>query len=180
MNTAALVSILPTLLMLSSLAVMASRTLTPIRAKLEGKVEYELSLGLVQRVLSQKINILAICFLVALGGGALGNTPWLGGGLGYIALAVMLALVLVPQRVVFTSAGIMPTRAIFRPWSDFSSCDVSGRRVRLHGPSQLSSLRLIASSATLGDVERVIGRHVGRPARATRPAARSRRRQRTA
>lgn len=180
MSTTTLLSILPTLLILSSLAVMASRTLTPIRAKLEGRVEYELPLGLFQKVLSQKINILAICFLVALGGGALGSTPWLGGGLGYIALAVMLALLLVPQRVVFTSAGIMPTRAIFRPWSDFASCEVSGRRVRLQGPSQLSSLRLIASSETLGDVERVIGRHVGHPARATRSTARSRRRHRTA
>ena len=176
MNSNTLLAVLPTLLILCSLAVMASRTLTPLRARREGKVEYELRLGLFQRLLSQKVNILAICFLVALGGGIVGSTPWLPTGLGYIALAVMAALLLVPQRVVLTSAGIMPTRAVFRPWNDFDACEVSGRRVTLRGSARLSSLRLIASPATVDDVERVVRRHLGRSSRAIRPAARQRRR----
>jgi hypothetical protein len=174
-NPNTLLAALPTLLILCSLAVMASRTLTPMRARREGKVEYELRLGLLQRLLGQKVNILAICFLVALGGGVVGNSPWLPAALGYVALAVMVALILVPQRVVFTSHGVMPTRAIFRPWNDFEACEISGRRVILRGSARLSSLRLIASPATVDDVERVVRRHLGRSSRAVRPTARQRR-----
>ena len=173
MKSSAILAILPTALILGSLVIMASRTITPIRARPEGKVEYEMRLGLFQRMLGQKTNILAICLLVALGGGALGNTPWLSSGLGYIALAVMLGLLMVPQRVVFTSAGVMPTRAIFRPWKDFDACEISGRRVVLRGPSRLSSLRLVASPATVNQVERVVRRHVGRSTRASRRSRRA-------
>lgn len=167
MNANALVAVLPTALIVLSLAIMASKTLAPFRAKPEGRLEYELRLGFVQRALSQKANIIAISALVALGGGALGNTPWVSGGLGFIALAVMLALLLVPQRVVFTTAGVMPSRAIFRSWKDFDAYQVSGRRVTLVGTARLSSLRLFASPRTSDDVEKVIRRHIKRSTQST-------------
>lgn len=177
MNLTTLVTVLPTLLILSSLVIMASRTLTPVRATPEGKVEYVMRLGLLERLLSQRINVLAICFLVALGGGALGNSPWLASGLGYVALAVMLALLLVPQKVVFTSAGVMPTRAIFRPWKDFEACEISGRRIILRGPSRLTSLRLVGSPQSVDRAEQVVRRHLGASRRTTATSSRSRSRR---
>lgn len=162
LNSNGLIAVFPTALILLSVAIMASRTLAPVRAKSEGKLEYELRLGFVQRVLSQKANIISICALVALGGGALGNTPWLSSTLGFIALAAMVGLLFVPQRVVFTSAGVMPSRAVFRPWKDFDAYQLSGRRVTLFGRARLSSVRLFASPRTSEEVERIVKRHLKR------------------
>lgn len=172
MNSNALVAVLPTALIVSSLVIMASRTLAPFRATPEGRLEYELRLGFVQRALSQKANILSICALVALGGGVLGNTPWVSGGLGFIALAVMVGLLMVPQRVVFTSAGVMPSRAIFRPWKDFDNYQLRGRQVTLFGKARLSSTRLFASSKTSEEVERIVARHLKRSTAQVAPPAR--------
>jgi hypothetical protein len=172
----ALAAVLPTALILLSLAIMASRTLAPVRAKAEGKLEYEMRLGLLQRVLMQKVNILSICALVALGGGVIGNSPWLASGLGYIALTVMIGLLFVPQKVVMTSVGVQSSRAIFRPWKDFDQYQLTGRRFTLHGRARLSSLRLYSSAKNLDAVDRVMKRHIRGFQQQRRPAVgRSRR-----
>jgi hypothetical protein len=173
----ALAAVLPTALILLSLAIMASRTLAPVRAKAEGKLEYEMRLGLLQRVLTNKVNILSISALIALGGGAIGNTPWLGSGLGYIALAVMIGLLFVPQKVVMTSAGVQSSRAVFRPWKDFDGYQVNGRKLLLHGKARLSSLKLYSSAKNLDAVEGVMRRHIRRGPQQRTPSARTRARR---
>lgn len=173
MSTNPFLAILPTALILGSLVIMASCILSPIRAKPVGNIEYELRLGLFQRVLSQKVNIVSICVLVALGGGVLGGSAWLTPILGYIALAVMIGLLFVPQKVIFTSVGFMPGRAIFRPWKDFQSCSISGRRLTFTGRSRFESLKLFASGRNVAEVERVVRRHLRSQQASARPRSKS-------
>jgi hypothetical protein len=89
-------AIAPTALVLGTLAIMASRTLTPLRATPEGRVEYELPLTFLQRALAQKANVLSILAVVALGGGVLGTTRWLPPALSYIAILATLGMLLKP------------------------------------------------------------------------------------
>jgi hypothetical protein len=161
----------PVALILGMLAIMASKTLTPVRAKPAGTVEYELQLGLMQRALAQKANVLSICLVVVLGGGAFGFTRWLPPVLSLVAIAAMVGMLLKPQRVVFTSAGVMPNNAVFRPWKDFDSFSFSGNRIVLHSPTRLASINLFASYKRRDEVERVIRRHLRAPKVKTTRAA---------
>jgi hypothetical protein len=158
-----LVGAAPIALILGSLAIMASRTFTPVRAMPEGRVEYELPLGFVQRTLAQKANVLSILALIALGGGILGTTRWLPPMLSYVALLATLAMLLKPQKVVFTSAGVLLHNAAFRKWKDFDSFGVSGNRVVLQSPVRLSSVNVFVSYKRRAEVERIVRRHLRSP-----------------
>src|SRR5581483_11701394 len=114
------------------LAIMAAKTLPVVRAQVPGVEEMQIPVPLLFRLLGQRSNILCILAVLLLGSGLVGE-PWISHGQFGFALIVIAALVAVPSRYRFTSVGISPTPAAFRPWSDFERFDASGNVVVLKG-----------------------------------------------
>src|SRR5438445_6871650 len=114
-----IVGLLPVMLVLGTLAIMASRTLAPMKVKPEGKVLLEVRLGIMQRALSQRANVIAVCAVIAIGGGAFGSQRIIPPALSFLALLVMLGMLSKRQTMVVTSRGVMLHNASFRPWTDF-------------------------------------------------------------
>src|SRR5207247_6756038 len=93
----------------------------------------------------QRVNIMSILAVLVLGSGLVGER-WISPGLFLVTLGVMAGLVSFPARYVFTSAGISPNRASFRPWTDFVEWRASGNVVFLQAAGRFGSLRLYVPS----------------------------------
>ena len=165
-------------LVLGTLVIMASRTLAPVKEKPRGAVELEMRLPLLQRALAQKINVISICAVVAIGGGALTSQRIISPFVGFLALLVMTGLILKRQTLVVTSQGVLVHNAAFRQWKDFDDVTVRPGKLVLHSSTRLASVSLYLPSRRRDEVASLIQRHVGRPRDAERlaPDGASRRR----
>jgi len=153
--------LLPVAMILGPLAIMASRTLAPMKVQPEGRVLLEVRLGLVQRVLSQRANVAAVCVIVALAGGLFSAQRIVSPVLGLLALLVMLAMLMKRQTLVFTSRGVMAHHALFRSWKDFEGYRLGSNKLVLRSGTRLASLSVFFPSAAREDVEKLVARQLG-------------------
>jgi len=163
--TDGIVGLLPVAMVLGTLAIMASRTLAPMKARAEGKVLLEVRLGLVQRALSQRANVAAVCAVVALAGGLFSSQRIVSPVLGLLALLVMFGLLTKRQTLVFTSRGVMPHGALFRSWKDFEGFRLGSNKLTLRSGTRLASLSLYFPTAARDDVEKLVARQLGQQRR---------------
>lgn len=164
-------------LVLGTLAIMASRTLAPVKDRPKGTIELEMRMPLLQRALSQKVNVISICAVVAIAGGALSSQRIISPLVGYLALAVMVGLVLKRQTVVFTSRGVLVHNASFRPWADFDEVTTRPGKLVLRSSTRLASLSLYLPANRREEVDRLVRRHVAQASvtpSASRPSRRGR------
>jgi hypothetical protein len=160
--TEATAGILALGLVLGTLVIMASRTLAPVKEKPKGAVELEMRLPLMQRALAQKMNVISICAVVALAGGALTSQRIISPVVGYLALLVMIGLILKRQTLVVTSQGVLVHNAAFRPWKDFDDVTTRPGKIVLHSSTRLASLSLYLPSKKRDEVARLVRHHIGR------------------
>src|SRR5260370_8610962 len=112
------IDVLGTILVLSMLVFMAARTVPVTAAPITGKVELELPVPLVFRLLDQRVNIIAILAVLILGSG-LGGERWIPHELFLFPLVATVGILLFPKRFPFTTDGVSPHRALFAPLSAF-------------------------------------------------------------
>jgi hypothetical protein len=136
--------LLGSLLLLSMLALMAARTVSPVAAKVSGTTLLDLPVRPVFRLLDQRVNIIAILAVLILGSGLIGER-WISHGMFLFAVIVMIGLLLVPRHYRLTTEGISPNRAMFRAWDEFTGWEASGNVIRLKGADRFGSLRLYVS-----------------------------------
>lgn len=162
-------------LVLGTLVIMASRTLAPVKEKPRGAVELELRLPLLQRALSQKVNVVSVCAIVVVGGGALTSQRIISPMVGLLALVVMVGLILRRQTLVLTSQGVLIHNAAFRQWKEFEAVSIRPGKLVLRSSTRLASVSLYLPSGTREQVAGIAQRHVGPPGNRapTRPVARA-------
>jgi hypothetical protein len=153
--------LLGTILVLSMLVLMASRAVPLLGAPLTGKVELEVPVPLVFRLLDQRVNVIAILSVLILGSGLIGER-WISHELFLIALVAMVGILLFPKRYRFTTDGVSPNRALFRTWSEFRGWQHSGNVIRLEGTERFSSLSLYVAATQSEAVKQLLGRHLPR------------------
>lgn len=159
-------------LVLGTLVIMASRTLAPIREKPRGAVELEVRLPLLQRALAQKVNVISVCAIVVIGGGALTSQQIISPIVGFLALIVMAGLILKRQTLVVTSQGVLVHNAAFRPWKDFDDVSVRPGKLVLHSSTRLASVSLYLPTGRRDQVASIAESHV-RISPAFRPPGRA-------
>ena len=152
--------LLAAILIIAMLGIAASRNAGPIAAATPGERLLEVRLGLLFRALSQRVNIMAVLIVLAIGSGAFGDT-WISPALFTFAVIALVGIVLVPARYVFTTQGVSTNRATFRPWSDFSGWTESGSIFGLHADGRFSSVRLYVNGSDHDAVKRVLTRFLG-------------------
>jgi hypothetical protein len=152
-------NLLGSVLLLSMLAMMAARTAPPLAAKIQGTPTLEVPLRPIFKLLSQRMNIIAVLAVLVLGSGFVGDR-WIPHGVFLFAVVGMLGLLCLPARYRFTNEGVSPNRATFRPWADFVGWAASGNVVYLKGPSRPSSLKLYVAGKDRDEVLRVVKRHL--------------------
>ena len=118
-------------------------------------------LPLLQRALSQRANVIAVCAIVAVGGGALTSQRVLPPALSLLALLVMLGLLMKRQTLVFTSRGLMPHSALFRSWKDFDSYRVGSNKLVLRSGTRLASVSVFFPNGSRDDVVKLVSRQLG-------------------
>ncbi|MEA2639717.1 MAG: hypothetical protein QOF51_1111 [Chloroflexota bacterium] len=150
---------LGSLLVLLMLGVFAARTMPPIRSAIDGRLLLEAHPGAVHRLLDQRVNIISVMAVLALGSGIVGER-WVPHELFIVAIAFMIGLLFVPQRYQFTSAGVSPNRASFQPWSAFSSWSTRGDVIWLQRPGRFGALRLYLSGEEREAALKIVRRHV--------------------
>src|SRR5258708_9970377 len=133
--------VLGAILVIALLGIAASRHAGPVSAATPGDRLLEVRVGLLFRALSQRINMMAVLIVLAIGSGAFGDR-WISAALFTFAVIALIGIVLLPARYVFTTKGLSPNRATFRPWSDFTGWTESGSIFGLHSENRFSSIRL--------------------------------------
>jgi hypothetical protein len=103
---------------------------------------------------------MAVLIVLAIGSGAFGET-WISPALFTFAVIGLVAVVLVPSRYLFTTKGVSPNRATFRPWSDFTGWTESGSVFGLHSNARFASIRLYVGGRDHDAVKRVLTRFLG-------------------
>ena len=156
-------TLLGTLLVLLMLAIMAAKSAPPLPAKVTGTPTLEVPLRLMFKLLSQRMNLIAIFAVLVLGSGFVGER-WIPHGIFMFAVIAIAGLLCLPARYRFTSDGVSPNRATFRPWHQFTGWASSGNVIYLQGPSRPSSLKLYVAGKDREAVLKVIKRHL-KPAR---------------
>lgn len=162
--------LLGTILVLSMVVFMAARAVPLMAAPLTGKVELEVPVPLVFRLLDQRVNVIAILAVLILGSGMMGER-WISHELFLFVAVATVGILLFPKRYRFTTDGVSPNRAAFRTWSEFRGWQHSGNVIRLEGTERFSSLSLYVPAAQTDAVKQLLGRHLPRLA-AQRHAAR--------
>jgi hypothetical protein len=162
-------------LVLGSLAIMASRTLAPVKAKPKGRTELEVRLPLLQRAMAQKVNVISVCAVVVLGGGALTSQRVISPVVGLLALLVMLGLISKRQTLVITSQGMLVHNAAFRSWKDFDSMSVRSGKLVFHSSTRLASVSVYIPSKRRDEVVGIVRRHLAPPPRRSAPPRTARR-----
>lgn len=151
--------ILGSVLVLSMLALMAARSVSPIAARMSGKPVLQVPLRPVFRLLDQRTNIGAILVVLILGSGVLGER-WISHGLFLFAVIVMVGILFIPTSYRFTTDGVSPTRATFRSWDEFDGWNVSGNIITLKGMARFSSVRLYLAQQDQEAVLKLFKRYV--------------------
>ena len=157
MNT----DVLGTILVLSMLVVMAARAVPLMAAPLTGKIELEVPVPLVFRLLDQRVNVIAILAVLILGTGLIGER-WISHELFLFVLVATIGILLFPKRYRITTDGVSPNRATFRTWSEFRGWQHSGNVIRLEGTERFSSLSLYVAATNSDSVKQLLGRHLPR------------------
>ena len=152
--------VLGAILVIAMLGIAASRNAGPISAATPGDRLLEVRVGLLFRALSQRINIMAVLIVLAIGSGAFGDR-WISPALFTFAVIALIGIVLLPARYVFTTKGLSPNRATFRPWSDFTGWTESGSIFGLHSEKRFSSIRLYVGGNDHDKVKRLLTRFLG-------------------
>jgi hypothetical protein len=150
-----------TVLVLFMLALMASRAVPVMAAPLTGKIELEVPVPLVFRLLDQRVNVIAILAVLILGSGLIGER-WISHELFLFVLVATAGILLFPKRYRFTSDGVSTNRATFRTWSEFRGWRHSGNVIRLEGTERFSSLGLYIAATNKESVTQLLGRHLPR------------------
>jgi hypothetical protein len=150
-----------TILLLSMLVVMAARSVPVIAAPLTGKVELEISVPIVFRLLDQRVNVIAILAVLIVGSGLI-SERWISHQLFLFVIVATAGILLFPKRYRFTTDGVSPNRAAFRTWTEFRGWRHSGNVIRLEGNERFSSLSLYVSAADSASVKQLLGRHLPR------------------
>jgi len=150
---------LPTILVLAMLAITAAKTLPIMRASVPGSPELDVRVPLLFRALGQRVNIVCVLAVLLLGSGLVGDR-WIPHGLFAFALLVLAGLIALPNRYRFTAAGVSPSPAVFRPWSDFERWDANGNLIVLLGKGRFGSLKLYVTSHDREAVTRLVRRHL--------------------
>jgi hypothetical protein len=151
--------VLGTILVLSMLVIMAARTVPVIASPLTGKVELEVPVPLVFRLLDQRVNVIAILGVLIVGSGLIGER-WIPHELFLFVIVATVGILLFPKHYRFTADGVSPNRAAFRTWSDFRGWRHSGNVIRLEGKERLSSLNLYVTATNSAAVKQLLGRHL--------------------
>jgi len=157
MNT----DLLGTILLLCMLAIMAARSVPVIAAPVTGKLQLEVSVPLVFRLLDQRVNVIAILAVLIVGSGLIGER-WISHELFLFVLVATVGILLFPKRYRFTTDGVSPNRAAFRAWSEFQGWRHSGNVIRLEGKGRFSSLSLYVTAANKDAVKQLLGRYLPR------------------
>ncbi|MDE3074696.1 MAG: hypothetical protein KGJ86_04640 [Chloroflexota bacterium] len=155
--------LLGSLLILAMLAIMAARTAPPLPAKVSGTPMLDVPLRPIFKLLAQRTNIIAILAVLILGSGFVGQR-WIPHGLFLFAIVAMAGLLCFPARYRFTSEGVSPNRATFRPWAEFTGWVASGNVIYLKGASRPGSLKLYVAGKDRDAALKVVKRHL-KPAR---------------
>lgn len=153
--------LLGTVLMLSMLVIMAARSVPVIAAPLAGKIELEVPVPLVFRLLDQRVNVIAILAVLIVGSGLIGER-WIPHELFLFVIVAMVGILMFPKRYRFTTDGVSPNRAAFRTWSEFRGWQHSGNVIRLEGKERFSSLSLYVTATHSDAVKQLLGRYLPR------------------
>lgn len=153
--------LLGTILVLSMIVIMAARSVPVVAASLTGKMELEVSVPLVFRLLDQRVNVIAILAVLIVGSGLVGER-WIPHELFLVAILATGGILLFPKQYRFTSEGVSPNRAVFRTWDEFRGWRHSGNVIRLEGKGRFSSLSLYVTAANSGAVKQLLGRYLPR------------------
>jgi hypothetical protein len=153
--------LLGTVLVLSMIAFTAARAVPPMAARLTGRIQLDVPLPLVFRLLDQRVNVIAILAVLILGSGMVGER-WISHELFLFALVATVGVLLFPRRYRFTTDGVSPNRGTFRIWSEFRGWQHSGNVIRLEGTERFSSLSLYIAANDSDAVKQLVGRHLPR------------------
>lgn len=156
-------NIMGSLLVLMMLALMAAKSAPPLPAKVTGTPTLDVPLRLMFKLLSQRMNLIAIFAVLILGSGFVGER-WIPHGLFLFVIVAVAGLLCMPARYRFTTDGVSPNRATFRAWDQFTGWASSGNVIYLQGPSRPSSLKLYVAGRDRDAVLKVIKRYL-KPAR---------------
>jgi len=148
-----------TILVLFMLAIYAARAVPPVRAPVDGRLLLETHPGPLYRLLDQRVNIISIMAVLALGSGLVGER-WVSHGIFLVAVIVIAGLLVVPQRYQFTSAGISPNRASFQPWSAFTGWRARGSVIWLNRGGRFGTMKLYLGRDERDEALKIIRRHV--------------------
>ncbi|HZT05967.1 MAG TPA: hypothetical protein VFC51_02985 [Chloroflexota bacterium] len=148
-----------TLLLFAMLAIMAAKSIPIVQAPLAGKPLLDIRVPLLFRALGQRVNVLCILAVLVLGSGAIGER-WIDRQLFLFVLVAVVGMLMIPSRYRITTAGLSPSRSVFRPWSDFERWEASGNVVYLRGRSRFGSVRLFVSGRDREELIRVLSRHL--------------------
>ena len=151
--------LLGTMLVLLMVVLMAARAVPVMAARLTGKIELELPVPLVFRLLDQRVNVIAILAVLILGSGLIGER-WISHELFLFVLVATLGILLFPKRYRFTGDGVSTNRAVFRTWSEFRGWQHSGNVIRLEGIERSSSVSLYVAATQSDVVKQLLGRHL--------------------
>src|SRR5437762_2754317 len=100
------------------LAITAARAMPIVRVAVPGETELDVPVPAMFRALSQKVNVICILAVLILGSGLLGER-WIPHWMFLFSLVAVAAIAMAPARYQFTTSGVSPNAAVFRPWSDF-------------------------------------------------------------
>ncbi len=107
--------------------------------RVEGKVEREVALTFRERLRYHRASLYALGVLLLLGASAGLMTPLLE----LVAVVAFYAVVSMPVRYRFTSAGVAINNVVFRRWSEFRGHQVNKRQLLLLGKPGLSRFPML-------------------------------------
>src|SRR5215213_1269881 len=117
------------LLVTCSLLIMLARVAGPIGQPAEGRELRVVALGLRERVLYHRTGLYAFGAILLL----LAATRLLSPTLQLLAVLACYAVLMVPIRYRFTSAGVAVNRVVFRRWREFAAVEAGRRSLTLRG-----------------------------------------------
>lgn len=142
-------------LVLGMLAIIAMRTIGPVRARPKGKQLLVIEARFIDRLLLHRFQLMGFIAILALGSGGVG-ARWISHPTFLVAVGGCLVLLLVPFRYVLTAEGVNTHASLVKVWEDFTNYRVEGRRVVLLGDGWSKRTSLYMSEKTRKELERVL------------------------
>jgi hypothetical protein len=142
-------------LVLGMLAILAVRTIGPIKAMPKGKQLMVVEARFIDRLLLHRFQLIGLIAILALGSGGIG-TRWISHPTFLVAVGVCLVLLCLPFRYVLTAEGVNTHASLVKSWKDFGSFRVEGRRVVLSGDGWSHRATLYMSDKRRKELEKVL------------------------